>query len=126
MPLLSPKKGTTSASTNTQFPCVCVGTGSLDIVDLITADDTTLAQVALASNVLEAKLCTHDEYHPSVKMPVTCTGPNITLSVQTGHCSLLKDKKVLCKPPKVVLIKTPGECHISHNTPTIIKVRQSI
>jgi hypothetical protein len=90
-------------------------------MDFFEMDGATLQQAEGVFEEIKGKLCTKEQYTPSKKMPLSCAGPNITLSVQGGHCIITKAKKVICKPPKVVLIKTPGECVIKHSTPVTIK-----
>lgn len=60
---------------------------------------------------VEAAFCTPESFKPTAKVPASCSGPTVTISLQPKVCVLqAATKQVVCEPAKLVLTKTPGSC----------------
>jgi hypothetical protein len=50
-------------------------------------------------------------FEPAAKVPASCTGPTVTISLVPKVCTLESaTKQVVCDPAKLVLTKSPGSC----------------
>ncbi|KAL4442718.1 hypothetical protein ABPG77_006712 [Micractinium sp. CCAP 211/92] len=95
--------------------------------DFVTTHD--LANLTAISNLkdlhtsidtIEAAFCKNETFTPSKKVPASCTGPSVSLSLVPKTCVLqAATKQIVCSPAKLVLTKTPGSCtHKYHSAST--------
>ncbi|KAI3424191.1 hypothetical protein D9Q98_009547 [Chlorella vulgaris] len=72
---------------------------------------SSVGDLNAAAESIESKFCTPEAFEPAAKVPASCTGPTVTISLVPKVCTLESaTKQVVCDPAKLVLTKSPGSC----------------
>ena len=84
--------------------------------------DGTLSRKEIWDGIknLTSLFCTREVCSPSVKIPPSCFGPRVSLTLVPRTCVIDKvNKLITCDPAKLVLVKVPGVCILKGNTPAV-------
>ncbi|KAL4424247.1 hypothetical protein ABPG75_001548 [Micractinium tetrahymenae] len=100
---------------------------SSSLGDFVTTHDlanltaiSSIKDLHSSMDTIESSFCKAEAFNPSKKVPASCTGPTVSLSLVPKTCVLESaTKQIVCSPAQLVLTKTPGSCTHKYHSASV-------
>ncbi|GAB4823816.1 hypothetical protein N2152v2_010862 [Parachlorella kessleri] len=104
------------------FPQVqdLLSASGFNLTELLDDDHPLLDKLWAIEKDAESELCSEDHAIPGVTIPTHCSAGSVTVAMSGGFCTIHPNQTVVCKQPRVTLVKTPPVCAFAHTTPEVI------